>query len=137
MIRVEALFFGKLRFLGSMDRPDRRTNPLASARENRFRDLQHFQSCVSARAESWKSIREGPPEARAGHATVWTGIEMIIWGGQGTGGHYNPSSDTWTSTSVAGLPKARIDHTAVWTGTEIIVCGMLDALQWAGTRLAC
>ncbi len=38
---------------------------------------------------------------RAYHTVVWTGREMIIWGGYdgknylNTGGRYNPESDTW------------------------------------------
>src|SRR6476659_9610439 len=44
------------------------------------------------------------PSARAGHTAVWTGSEMIIWGGGtstnlNTGGRYNPSTDSWTATS--------------------------------------
>src|SRR5262249_15859507 len=37
------------------------------------------------------------PAARAGHTAVWTGSEMIVWGGgdDNTGGRYNPSTDTW------------------------------------------
>ena len=59
------------------------------------------------------------PAARADHATVWTGIEMIVWGGAAgnnvfnTGGRYNPSTDSWTGTSTAGAPDARFSHTAV------------------------
>ena len=71
-----------------------------------------------------------PPGARAYHEAVWTGAEMIVWGGSGDGGHlntggrYNPSTDSWTATSTgAGVPAARVGHTAVWTGTEVIVWG--------------
>jgi hypothetical protein len=55
---------------------------------------------------------------------------MIVWGGAGggvvlnTGGHYNPTTDTWTPTATTGAPAARRYHTAVWTGNEMIV--------WAG-----
>ena len=61
------------------------------------------------------------------HTAVWTGTEMIVWGGQGggnTGGRYDPSTDTWTPTSTgANVPAARYSHTAAWTGTEMIVWG--------------
>ena len=39
---------------------------------------------------------------------MWTGTEMIIWGGSvgehvvNTGGKYNPSTDTWTSMDSVG-----------------------------------
>ena len=66
------------------------------------------------------------PAARYRHTAVWTGSEMIAWGGDGggnTGGRYNPVSDTWTATAITAAPDARYDHTAVWTGSEMIVWG--------------
>ena len=43
------------------------------------------------------------PVARYRHTAVWTGSEMIVWGGYNnvvgytnTGGRYNPSTDSWT-----------------------------------------
>jgi N-acetylneuraminic acid mutarotase len=66
------------------------------------------------------------PTARAGHTAVWTGSEMIVWGGQpyiNTGSRYNPAIDNWTATSTTNAPTARDAHTAVWTGTEMIVWG--------------
>jgi hypothetical protein len=58
---------------------------------------------------------------------------MIIWGGDfgngptwlNTGGRYNPSTNTWVTTSLTNAPTARALHTAVWTGNEMIVWGGL------------
>src|SRR6478672_8208160 len=67
------------------------------------------------------------PTARAYHKSVWTGTEMIVWGGYdgtnyfNTGGRYNPSTDSWIPTSTTNAPKGRYGHTAVWTGSEMIV----------------
>ena len=66
------------------------------------------------------------PEARQLHTAVWTGTEMIVWGGgvvPNTGGRYNPATNSWTATSTTNAPTARELHTAVWTGTEMIVWG--------------
>ena len=68
------------------------------------------------------------PVARKFHTAVWTGSEMIVWGGTNgsplnTGGRYNPSADAWTATSTTNAPDARDSHTAVWTGSEMIVWG--------------
>ena len=70
------------------------------------------------------------PTARAAHTAVWTGSEMIVWGGVNggnflfnTGGRYNPSTDSWRATSITNAPSARYLHTAVWTGSEMIVWG--------------
>ena len=66
---------------------------------------------------------------RAGHTAVWTGSEMIVWGGSHggfnliTGGQYNPSTDSWTATSTTNAPTARGSYTAVWTGSEMIIWG--------------
>ena len=64
------------------------------------------------------------------HKAVWTGSEMIVWGGiidpiiyTNTGGKYNPSTDSWTATSTTNAPTGRYSHTAVWTGSEMIVWG--------------
>src|SRR5439155_2223112 len=54
------------------------------------------------------------------HTAVWTGSEMIVWGGYtssiphflNTGGRYNPSTDSWTATSTTNAPDFRMDHTA-------------------------
>jgi N-acetylneuraminic acid mutarotase len=70
------------------------------------------------------------PSGRIRHTTVWTGSEMIVWGGQDTNDNvlntarrYNPSTDSWTVTSTTNAPSARSGHTAVWTGSEMIVWG--------------
>src|SRR5882724_9000 len=69
------------------------------------------------------------PAARQRHTAVWTGSEMIVWGGLdgssvfNTGGRYNPGTDSWTATSTTSAPAARYRHTAVWTGSEMIVWG--------------
>src|SRR6266568_8958311 len=73
------------------------------------------------------------PDAREGHTAVWTGSEMIVWGGYGsninvlnTGGRYNPGTDTWTATTTTDAPVGRAFHTAVWTDSEMIVWGGRD-----------
>jgi N-acetylneuraminic acid mutarotase len=68
------------------------------------------------------------PTARSGHTAVWTGSEMIVWGGAqiyllNSGGRYTPGTDSWAAMSTTGAPTPRILHTAVWTGSEMIVWG--------------
>jgi N-acetylneuraminic acid mutarotase len=76
------------------------------------------------------------PEARGVHTAVWTGSEMIVWGGLAsgpsyvnTGATYNPSTDSWAATSLINAPAARDFHTAVWTGSEMIVWGGWDRVN--------
>src|SRR5205823_5463811 len=80
------------------------------------------------------------PVARSAHTAVWTGSEMIVWGGtQGgvvylnTGGRYNPSTDSWTATSLTNAPAARDYHTAIWTGSEMIVWGGSNGSSYLNT----
>ena len=81
--------------------------------------------------DTWRQTPAlGVPEKRAGHTAVWTGSEMIVWGGRrggtlfNSGGRYDPVADTWTPTGLSGgLPSARIEHRAVWTGTRMMVWG--------------
>jgi hypothetical protein len=85
---------------------------------------------AGACSDAWAATNTvNAPAAREGHTVVWTGSEMIVWGGTNfstylnTGGRYNPSADSWTATSTTNAPSARTGHTAVWTGTEMIVWG--------------
>ena len=78
----------------------------------------------------WLPSRFAVPQGRSGHTAVWTGTEMIIWGGSAsnyvvnTGGRYNPSTDLWVPTSTgSNCPAARKGHIAIWTGSEMIIWG--------------
>jgi N-acetylneuraminic acid mutarotase len=74
------------------------------------------------------------------HKAVWTGSEMIVWGGiidpiiyTNTGGKYNPSTDSWTATNTTNAPTGRYAHTAIWTGSEMIVWGGYDGINSLNT----
>jgi hypothetical protein len=81
--------------------------------------------------DSWKATSTtNVPDAREYHTAVWTGSQMIVWGGQGfdasyltTGGRYDPSTDSWTATSTTNVPDSGINHTAIWSGSEMIIWG--------------
>ena len=73
------------------------------------------------------------PVARTDHTGIWSGSEMIVWGGGNSGGNtvtrlnsgakLNPVTNTWTPISLSSAPLARRYHSAVWTGSEMIVWG--------------
>ncbi len=87
-------------------------------------------------ADTWIPMRTPHPvlqlAPRSGAAAVWTGSDMIIWGGHYYGGYYNtgaiyhrnldPDSDPWEPTPMTNVPSPRAAN-AVWTGTEMIVWG--------------
>ena len=80
-------------------------------------------------SDAWQQrVNAAPSAARYQHTAVWTGSEMIVWGGfNGSpltdGGRYNPAANSWTAVSTTRAPSARFQHTAVWTGSEMIVWG--------------
>lgn len=93
--------------------------------------LMPTTGCVDA----WTATSNvNPPAARRDHTQIWTGKEMIVWGGYdyilqeflSSGGRYNPTTNDWTPTSTTNAPNPRTDHTAVWTGMEMIVWGGTD-----------
>lgn len=83
--------------------------------------------------DTWLATSEtNAPSARWFHSAVWTGSQMLIWGGVtslggqqyfNTGGRYDPISDTWTPITTVGAPGARYQHLAVWSGNRMIVWG--------------
>ena len=92
--------------------------------------------------DAWRPLpTAGAPAGRADHTAIWTGRELLIWGGQvagstpaegaaaADGARYDPTTNTWASLPSGGAPRARKDHTAVWTGREMLVWGgeALDA----------
>lgn len=95
-------------------------------------------------ADAWAPTSTGTnvPAPRALGTAVWSGTEMIVWGGYdrhcelscnggccnvpyNTGGRYNPSTDTWLPTSTGtGVPTPRYGNIAAWTGSKMLI--------WAG-----
>lgn len=89
---------------------------------------------------SWTPTDPSPsaPKGRSLHTAVWTGSEMIIWGGyvtglsdENSGGSYDPSTNLWIPMTTTNAPSARQDHTAVWTGSKMIVWGGFSGLYFS------
>jgi lysophospholipase L1-like esterase len=82
-------------------------------------------------ADAWTPIGSaGAPAGTAGMTAIWSGSQMIVWGGQdgngniiNTGAGYDPAARIWIPTAIAGAPAPRGGHTAVWTGTRMVVWG--------------
>jgi hypothetical protein len=86
--------------------------------------------------DAWTPTSAGAnvPSVRRNAKAVWSGAEMVVWGGResggklNTGGRYDPATDSWTATSTAAnVPVPRSSHTVLWTGLEMIVWGGSDA----------
>jgi hypothetical protein len=85
-------------------------------------------------AGNWSTMPAAPIAPRAYAAEVWTGSELLIWGG-GSGSHgvdlhddgaaYDPATRTWRKLPPAPL-SARLGMAAVWTGAEMVIYGGYD-----------
>jgi hypothetical protein len=78
------------------------------------------------RSNTWRDLAAAPISARFNANTVWTGSEMIVWGGTGTSGllgdgaAYNPTTNTWRMIAKSPLgPRSSSD--TLWTGSEMLV----------------
>ena len=77
-------------------------------------------------ANSWTSLPEAPIAGRGYAAAVWTGEEMLVWGGGvdgssvSDGAAYNPTTKAWRPLPTFSMTNT-IRPTAIWTGTEMIV----------------
>ena len=78
----------------------------------------------------WETLPPGPVDGHFEASAVWTGREVIVWGGEdggdgpvlATGAAFDPVAGTWRS--IADAPIApRSAHVAVWTGTEMVIWG--------------
>lgn len=83
--------------------------------------------------DSWRPMSSvGAPSPRSAPAAVWTGHELLVWGGDaadgnraplGDGAAYDPATDTWRALPTDGAPSPRKMAAAVWTGREAIISG--------------
>ena len=86
---------------------------------------------VVATPGTWRTMASGPLAPRTRAAAVWTGTEMLVFGGQGRGGEllsdgaaYDPRTDRWRP--IAPNPGAGdglwgAGGLATWTGTEMLL----------------
>lgn len=84
--------------------------------------------------DSWVTMSlDKAPSARTYFSTVWTGSEMIVWGGPwtNTGARYDPDTYKWSPMSTVGAPAASVGNSAVWTGSKMIVWGGMSS-DWYG-----
>jgi hypothetical protein len=76
-------------------------------------------------ARSWRVLPRAPIDGRSSPAAVWTGRELLVWGGwsggvRDDGAAYQPMTDEWRVLSESPL-NPTIPTAAVWTGKEMLV----------------
>ena len=81
---------------------------------------------------TWRRLAD-MPMPRYQHVAVWTGDQLLVWGGQTTaatgsappyGVAYDPATDRWSSMPPSPL-KARVGAIFAWTGKELLIWGGL------------
>lgn len=79
----------------------------------------------------WSRLPSAPIASRRSAVGLWTGHQMVIWGGasgrDGTvlhadGAAYDPATKTWTSLPPGPL-SARAQAASVWTGKSVFIWG--------------
>lgn len=83
--------------------------------------------------DRWRSVSTiGRPTPRSGNAAVWTGGEVVVFGGTcldscmpinnvGPGARYNPSTNRWAPMSTVNQPDPVGPYGGVWSGTEVLL----------------
>ena len=88
------------------------------------------------RTDTWRSLPPSPLSARSGSLAVWSGKELIVWGGMvgdrflEDGAAFDPDGNRWRSLAPSplagrfGAPPGTVAQVpGVWTGKEMLVWG--------------
>jgi hypothetical protein len=78
-----------------------------------------------AAPHGWRRGAPGPLRHRDFAAQVWTGTELVVWGGDpdgDSGAAYDPATDRWRAIAAAPIP-ARCEPATAWSGREVLVWG--------------
>lgn len=80
--------------------------------------------------DTWRALAAAPLEARERHTAVWTGDEMIVWGGTRRhhgvgdlldGARYDPGSDRWREMADAPPGTDRSSGQAVIIDDQVVI----------------
>ncbi len=94
-------------------------------------DISATGGVYTPATNTWKAFRTEAVQARYDHTAVWTGSEMLVYGGRpvklfrglyfATVGAFNPLTLTWRTVEATSMPLARGRHTTAWTGSSMVV----------------
>jgi N-acetylneuraminic acid mutarotase len=85
-----------------------------------------INGAYSPAANHWRRIASGGLGSPA--VTVWTGRQVLMWGGGccgddvAAGAAYTPKTDRWEQLPASPLP-GRQETVGAWTGTELVIVG--------------
>jgi len=82
----------------------------------------------SPSSNTWEEIPADFARRSEIAGAVWTGRELLVWGGPlAVGRRFNPQNGTWSDMTMVGQPPVRSAVSAVWTGNSMIVYGGFNA----------
>ncbi|NOY54954.1 MAG: hypothetical protein GXP34_03110 [Actinobacteria bacterium] len=107
-------------------------------------DLANDGFAYDSATDTWSPIPAAPIGGRSSMFNVWTGTELVVWGGMverdgmqvadDDGAAYDPATNTWRVLAPSPL-GGKDPGVGVWTGREMIIGGAGDAtdgdLGWA------
>lgn len=80
----------------------------------------------------WRHLPAMGDTGRISHTAVWTGSQLLVWGGQTSradawvtaphGVAYDPATNRWSALPKSVL-RGRTGHVAVWTGAQMLIWG--------------
>jgi hypothetical protein len=85
----------------------------------------------------WEVLPPAPVRVRTEASEVWTGKDLLVWGGlvyggpseiYGDGAGYDPATRRWRQLPASPLAP-RFGATGVWTGSEFVIWGGVGKLQ--------
>jgi hypothetical protein len=114
-------------------------------------DLNAEGASYTPSTNTWRLLPAAPIRARNDPTLIWTGRQMIVFGGQNADGSwvangaaYDLASDSWNA--LPAFPKPRpaapilgltpVGATAVWTGDELLAWVSYDVRFSGGTASA-
>jgi hypothetical protein len=123
---------------GACNSPSPRPNSLTSATPVTSPSLV---TASDLQRGHWSLLPAAPIQPRELASVVWTGREMLVWGGRTTSGEttfadgaaYDPVARRWRKLPVSPL-SPRWGQATVWTGSQMIVWGGVDPSQLLAHR---
>lgn len=87
-------------------------------------------SAADLQGGHWSNLPPAPVQPRTSASVVWTGRELLVWGGFSytfhtvfsDGAAYDPEARRWRSLAATPL-SPRTGQATVWTGNEMVVWG--------------
>ena len=88
----------------------------------------------------WYPLPKHRHETRYHNSAVWTGIQLIVWGGiegnfgdrTNSGLMFDNEDDAWLDVTKDGAPAARSGHSGIWAGDRMVIWGGENAERQFG-----